>query len=595
VAGFSHDVNVSSNVVLLVCMCCLPAQELYRLLHEPRSSRHALLRQLISSFVAAADWTLLCNRLLPLLQEQQLLAFALLLAQQQQQQQGHGVQRSDSKSRHRQQQLGSVWHWLDVQARYNESAAMTAAIDPGIDPAAAAAASQLPCVQHLSWLVLCPSVQQWSLEQLLLANGLTCRRQQLLSLLQQEDETEQLLQLVNAAGQLFGQQQQHVQTQPAAADSAELSKALKGAAAAEAAVNVQQLVKAVVASANDWPDQQLQLLLVGWLLRLQLLLAAADGPAAADGVLQVFGCSCKLATQQQQPATSAGKQQQQQAGAEAGVQAGHQLLEQPAKQPLRRGSNAAAAAAADHSSGEQQKRSKKRKKEKGSKQKRKERKKHRRKHSSSSSGSSEDDSDASTDVKHIHKRRKRDSKQHRKEKKKRHHAHSSSSDSDSSDGGSSSSMDLDAGGELLDPAAFPAWTHSAAPAAAAAAAAQGEAGGDGGSDAAAAATASLRSTAAGDGAGAHEEQQQQLAVVLDALSGAAAGRKVKQHGPWVVQLPTTRLAAAAAAAGIGSGDSSSIGGSAVSCVTVIDSAAEVLDAAAWYCTWQLMRDAAIFK
>jgi hypothetical protein len=567
----------------------------HHLLHEPRSSRHAPLRQLISSFIAAADWTLLCNRLLPLLQEQQLLTLARLVAQQQQQQ----------AIRHDHNHMDSVWHWLSEQATYNATAANTAG--------AAAAASQLPCVQNLRELVLCSSAQQWTLEQLLLANALTCRRQQLLSLLHQEDETEQLLQLVNAAAQLFAKQPPLPHAQPAAADGAGASREGQGpaaaaAAAAAAAGRVQQVVKAVLETAESWPDQQLQLLLVGWLLRLQLLLAAAGGPAEADRVLRGLGCSCRSAQEQQQqqqlvagsPAQQQQKQQQQRhASGELGeaVTAPEQM-EQPARKPLRRGNTAAAAAAAvEDGHGAPKLRSRQGIKEKSSKQKRKKRKKHSRKDNSSSSP--EDDRDGPTRVKHAHKRRKHNRKQHRN-KKKRRHVHTSSSESDSS-ASSSSSMDLDAGGELLDPAAFPPWKTSAAAAA----------GGEGDGAVAAAARAALHIAAVGDSAAAAaagaDEKQQQLAVVLEALSS----RKAEQWRPWVVQLPTSKLvaAAAAAAAAAGSGGAgaaaaapaaaggvgSSSGASAASCVAVQGTAAEVMDAAACYCTWQLMAAAAVPK
>ncbi|KAF6252445.1 hypothetical protein COO60DRAFT_522094 [Scenedesmus sp. NREL 46B-D3] len=539
----------------------LVLQELHRLLHEPRSSRHALLRQLISSFLAAADWTLLCNRLLPLLQEQQLLAFARLLAQQQQAVQGHSM-----RSRQRQQRLGSVGHWLEEQAIHNGTAGSTAA-----------AASQLPCVQQLRVLVLCPSAQQWTLDQLLLANALTCHRQQLLLLLQQEDEAEQLLQLVAAAQQLFGQQQQGQPQQSAQQATAVSAGARGGQQGGGAAAAVQQVVKTVTDSAADWPEQQLRLLLVGWLLRLQLLLAAASGPAEASKALAVYGCSCHLIQPPQQ-------QQQQQAAADPGSQAGHEQVGQPARQPLRRGSTAAAMSQ-DHRV-QQKARSRKVKKDKSSKHKHKQMVKRRHSQKDSSCSSPHDDSDDSAGARPAHKRSRRSSRQHHKKKRRRVHRSSSDSDSSSSSSsskGSKGSMDLDAGGELLDPAAFPPWTHAAA------AAASESAGGSVG----AAAKAALLSRPAGTGAGAAtaDEKQEQLTAVLAALSGA--GLQGRQHGPWLVQLPTAVLPAAGAAAGAGgrgSGDNSNQD-DAAGCCAVRGTAVEVMDAAAWYCTWQLMRHA----
>lgn len=75
-------------------------QELARLLHDRRSSRHKPLMQLLSDYLASADWMVLCQRLLPLLPDNGLLQVAQVLAagchshmQQHQQDQQQGAQR----------------------------------------------------------------------------------------------------------------------------------------------------------------------------------------------------------------------------------------------------------------------------------------------------------------------------------------------------------------------------------------------------------------------------------------------------------------------------------------------------------------------
>lgn len=256
-------------------------------MHEPRSARHQPLQQLISKFLAAADWPLLCNRLLPLLPDQQLLAVVQQLsAELQRSNAGH--RRSSSSSSRSSQQSGlpaSLRQWLDQQAACNVSACKAT---PGLTetaPAAmaavAAAASQLPCVPDLTPLVLCPFVQHWDLRQLLLANALACHRHQLLSLLRHEEESgQQLLQLVAAAQQLF--------TQPLAAVAAGVQPVLR------------QLFSAQGGSDKAQAKVHLQVLLSGWLLRLHVLLAGTAGAGKLQDALQLLGCSCRQVPDHQQ-------------------------------------------------------------------------------------------------------------------------------------------------------------------------------------------------------------------------------------------------------------------------------------------------------
>jgi len=100
-------------------------QELTRLLHDRRSSRHKPLLQLLSDYLASTDWMVLCQRLLPLLPESGLLQVAQVLAadchshmQQRQQDQQQGAQRQQNQQRRPPASTGLLRSWCAEQAAW---------------------------------------------------------------------------------------------------------------------------------------------------------------------------------------------------------------------------------------------------------------------------------------------------------------------------------------------------------------------------------------------------------------------------------------------------------------------------------------------
>jgi hypothetical protein len=137
-------------------------------------------------------------------------------------------------------------------------------------------------------LLLCGLHSCWELQQALLANALTSHRAQLVRLLQEEGAAEHLMQLAAAARQLWqgdrqqqqGDRQQQQQQQQQSMGSHDSADA--GAAHRQTAITaIPQVVEHLRPFAR--PRHRLQLLLLGWLLRLDLLLAAAAAAGAADG------------------------------------------------------------------------------------------------------------------------------------------------------------------------------------------------------------------------------------------------------------------------------------------------------------------------
>lgn len=110
------------------------------MLHDRRSSRQQPLQQLLSDFLAATDWALLCQRLLPLLPGRGLLEVACIAArdahrfevqrQQPKQQQERGLGRDWERQRQgRDKQDGKLLlsAWCSKQGAYWASHAAAAA------------------------------------------------------------------------------------------------------------------------------------------------------------------------------------------------------------------------------------------------------------------------------------------------------------------------------------------------------------------------------------------------------------------------------------------------------------------------------------
>lgn len=313
-----------------------------------------------------------------------------------------------------------------------------------------------------------------ALEQLLLANALTCYRSQLLTLLRQDEDTASHLATAAAAAAAIWPDVDSTAAGPAAASG-------------QAAGNGQTAgSQQVVSALQQLPrSQQLLLLLVAaWLLRLQIMLqlaGAADVAAAGqqqEGPVEVqlhTGDRCCLlsstaavtATQgvpaEDVPVTAHPAQQQEQEAVQQAQQNAQQEQQtqqavqppptgsQQAKAPLRRGqppTQPGRADSADDSEGGSRHRSQRSSK----KRKRRSSKKHRRKLSSRHTSSGSDNSASDIDG---------DSSSgtggggggRRRKKRQRRSSSSSSKDAASSDD-EWAGLDLDGGGELLDAAAF---------------------------------------------------------------------------------------------------------------------------------------------
>jgi hypothetical protein len=323
----------------------------------------------------------------------------------------------------------------------------------------------------------CPAGKDaWALEQLLLANALTCYRSQLLTLLRQDEDTaSHLASLAAAAAAIWPD------GNSTAAGLAAVSEPKAGSGQI---AGPQQLVSALQRLPQS--QQLLQLLVAAWLLRLQMmrqLAGAADAAAAGqqqEGPIEVqllTGDICylllstgaaattpvqvvpaqdvpmptHLAQQQEQDTAQQAQQNAQQ------KQQPQQAVQPPptgsdqAKAPLRRGQTPTQPARADSADGSEGG-SRQRTKRSTKKSKRRSSKKHRRKRSSRHTSSGSDTSASYVDDDNSSSSGSSDGGGVRQRKKQRRRR-SSSKEAGSSDD-EWADLDLDGGGELLDAAAF---------------------------------------------------------------------------------------------------------------------------------------------